>query len=378
MYRTAVFVVFLCVSAACLLGLDVPFATKAKEVILYDMSSEMVLFEKNADVKMVPSSMTKALLIYIIFERLKSGELLTTQTFEVSQRARLMEGSRMFLEKGSQVSVENLIRGIIVTSGNDACITLEEALFPTSEIAAHFMNHTAQKLGLHHSCFMNTTGWPDENHYSSARDILKIGVRTLQDFPTYYKRYYSQQKLTHNKITQYNRNPLVHQGRGDGLKTGRTDKGGYGLLGSAMRDGRRLVFVVNGLRSESERAQTCFSMLDWGFKHVINFTLFSPNTAIGQIDIENGSPQKVAVTAGKAVVVSCLKNHQKQVTFKIEPLNVKAPLKKGAHVANVIIKSPGLPNVTKPLFLMQDVNTLSLFQRLYLKSKAFLLSFFEV
>lgn len=375
--RRSCFLYFLFWLGTKLVAAPAPFVTPAKEVILYDATSGMTLFEKNADTPMVPSSMTKALLIYIVFMRLKSGELSLNQTFEVSTRARNMEGSRMFLERGSQVSVDNLIRGVIVTSGNDACITLEEGLFPTPEMAAYFMNQTAQQLGLTKSHFKNTTGWPDEGHYSTARDILKIGIRTLKDCPQLYKRYYAQTQLTHNKIKQFNRNPLVHQGRGDGLKTGHTEQGGYGLLGAAIRNGRRLIFVVNGLNSESARAQTCFKMLNWGFGNIENFTLFPKNATVREIEIDGGVPSKVGVTGEGPIVVSCLKNHQKHVTFSIQPLTVTPPLTKGAHVANIIIKSPGLPEALKPLFLMDDVKTPSLLCRIYIRIKNYLLSFFK-
>ncbi len=355
-----------------------PFHTQAKQAILYDMASDMVLFEKKADERMVPSSMTKALFVYIVFEKMARGELSPHTSFHVSKRARSMQGSRMFLEKGSAIKASDLVRGIIVTSGNDACITLEEGLFPIPELAVQFMNQTAQKLGLQQSFFVNTTGWPDARHYSTARDILTVGIRTIRDFPGYYAEYYGQKSLKHNKITQYNRNPLVHRDMGDGLKTGLTEKGGYGLLGSAKQKGRRLVFVVNGLKSETTRALASFSLLKWGFEHFRIKRLFSACDVVGQIHISQARQYAIPVTTNKDINVTYPKGFEKEIKTKIETHDVQAPLKKGTQVASLVIYSPGLTPARTPLFCQHDVREISFFQKTLQAIKTFLLSWFKV
>ena len=350
---------------------------KAPQAVLYDMVSGMVVFEKNADVAMMPSSMTKALLVYIVFHKISHGELSKATLFKVSKRARAMKGSRMFLERGHSVSVDQLLRGIIVDSGNDACVALEEGIFSTKASAAQAVNKIAQRLGLTRSHFVNTTGWPEEGHLSTAKDLLKVGIRTIQDFPKYYAEYYAQTKLTHNKITQYNRNPLVHRNHGDGLKTGFTEDGGHGLLGSSLQNGRRLVFVINGLQSESERAQNAFALLRWGFRHFDTFKLFSKGDAVGDITIPGARTEKISVITPQDVVVTYPRGHKKRVTFQIEPLDLKVPLLENTLVAHIIIKSPGLPLARKPLVLKEAVYEQSFLQKRAAWIREYLVSLFK-
>lgn len=354
-----------------------PFPAKAKQAILYDVRSGMVLLEKNADQLMTPSSMTKALFVYLVFQKLANSTLSLKDTFTVSHRARHMSGSRMFLEQRSSMTVNQLLQGIIVDSGNDATVTLEEGLFPSQEDAKMAMNQAAQTLGMTQSRFLNTTGWPDPGHVSTARDILQIGLATLRDFPRLYSQYYSQTHLTHNKITQYNRNPLVHRKIGDGIKTGFTDKGGQGLLGSGTQKGRRLVFVVNGLKSEQDRARDAIGLLKWGWKTFATTCLFEKGVPVGEISVENARETKVSVVAPQDIYVAYPHGFQNKVTYTIQPHPFALPSPAGTVAAMLVISSPGLPKAYKPLVLKAPLLQAAWYQKVWRKSFDFIASLFK-
>lgn len=338
---------------------SVPFSDGAKQIILYDMLTDTVLFEKNAHQEMTPSSMTKVLLVYMAFAKLKNGQASLQDLIRVSSKARYMQGSRMFLELASQVTVEQLLQGVIVHSGNDASVALAEGLYGSEHAAVAAANRLAQELGLRQSHFTNVTGWPDPDHVSTAYDILRLGIQTIRDFPQMYRRFYAQKVLTHNKIKQYNRNPLVHRGLGDGLKTGTTEKGGYGLLGSAKKKGRRLVFVINGLSGDATRARAAFSLLNWGFKNFDTVTLFKKGNVVGRVAVEEGVQKKVSVVAPHDIVVAYPRGLKTRVRIRCVEQTLKAPFKKGDAGGLLQITAPSLPLKTVPLVAGQDVKRLS-------------------
>ncbi|HYH18896.1 MAG TPA: D-alanyl-D-alanine carboxypeptidase family protein, partial [Azospirillum sp.] len=238
--------------------------TIAKQAILLDMTSSTVLFEKNADQRMPPSSMSKVMTMYMVFEALKSGRLSLEHTLPVSERAWRMQGSKMFVELHNMIKIDDLIKGVIVQSGNDACIVLAEGLAGSEPAFAEQMNKKAKEIGLTATNLTNATGWPDPNHYVTARDLAILAERLIKDFPEYYH-YYSIRDFQYHGIKQGNRNPLLYRGIGaDGLKTGHTDAAGYGLTGSAEREGRRLILVVNGLPSMQARADESARLIEWG------------------------------------------------------------------------------------------------------------------
>ena len=258
--------------AAFLINASSSFAleTLGKQVILLDMTTGTVLFEKNADELMTPSSMSKIMTVYKLFERLKDGGLSLTDTFSVSEKAWRKQGSKMFVAVKSRVKIEDLIRGMIVQSGNDATIVVAEGLAGSEGAFADELNETAKQLGMKNSNFINASGWPDPGHETTARDLAILAVATIKNFPEFYH-YYSEKTSTYHGIKQGNRNPTIYRNIGaDGLKTGHTEAGGYGLTVSALRKDRRLVLVINGLPTKKARSTEPERLLDWGFREFNN------------------------------------------------------------------------------------------------------------
>ena len=248
--------------------------TKAKQAILYDYETKSIIFEKDSDELMSPSSMSKIMTIYKIFERLKEGGLSLTDTYRVSEKAWRKRGSKMFVRLNSRVKIEDLIRGIIVQSGNDASIVVAEGMSGSEEAFADHLNITARKLGMLNSNFINASGWPDIGHHTTARDLATLTRATIKNFPEFYH-YYKEKVFTYNGIKQRNRNPTIYRNIGaDGLKTGHTEAGGYGLAASAERKDRRLILVINGLPSKRSRSAESERFLDWGFREFDNHRLF--------------------------------------------------------------------------------------------------------
>ncbi len=251
-----------------------PLDTAAKWAVIIDFNTGATLLDKDADAPMPPSSMTKLMTMYIVYGMLKSGRLKLDQELPVSERAWRMQGSKMFVPIGGQVKVEDLIRGVIVQSGNDACIVFAEAIAGSEEQFVDLMNQKAKEIGLTNSNFRNCTGWPDPAQRMTCRDIATVARRLIQDFPEYYH-YDNEKTFKYNNIEQENRNPLVQKGLADGLKTGHTEEGGFGLVASAQRGGRRVIVVVNGLTSMHQRREESERLLEWSFREFENVTLFT-------------------------------------------------------------------------------------------------------
>lgn len=321
------------------------FASPASHIFLIDYDTGSVLMSRAADAKMYPSSMTKMMTLYLVFERLKQGTLSLTQTFTVSENAWRMQGSKMFVPLGEQVTLEDLIRGISIQSGNDACVTVAEGIAGSEESFAKLMNDKAQKLGMVNSHFMNSNGWPDVNHYTTARDLAILGAALVRDFPEYYH-YFGEREYTYHNIRQFNRNLLLGNPSMlvDGLKTGHTDAAGYGITLSAkeVATGRRLVLVVNGLNSTEERASEGERLLSWGFHSFDDVTLFKSGTAITQAKVWLGKNPTVPLTTLWDAKVSMPKigDHQVKITAEYKgPLST--PVKKGDQVGVLKIAMNG-------------------------------------
>ena len=335
---------------------QVGIGTLARHAFMVDPQTSTVLLFKDAEVPMAPSSMAKMMTIYIIFEELASGRLKLDSRFRVSERARNMGGSRMFLELGSDVSVEDLIKGIIVLSGNDACVVIAEGLSGTEEAFAERMTKRARELGMTKTVFKDASGWPYDGQYTTARDLAVLADRTIEDYPQYY-RYYAEQNWTYNNIRQENRNRLLKITAGtDGLKTGHTEEGGYGQATSAVRDGRRLILVVNGLTSMAERAQETSRLMEWGFRESTNTTVFRAGDVVIDAPVWLGAQEKVPLIIPKAVQITTPTGHppSPRVVARFEG-PIPAPIVKGTKVGTAVISLADGKTIEYPLEAGADV-----------------------
>ncbi|HEV7368982.1 D-alanyl-D-alanine carboxypeptidase family protein [Arenibaculum sp.] len=339
--------------------------TIAKQAVLVDITSGTVLLEKNADERMPTSSMSKIMTMYMVFDAIKEGRLSLDDTLPVSERAWRMQGSKMFTELGNQIRVEDLIRGVIIQSGNDASIVLAEGLAGTEEEFATRMTKRAQELGMNDSNFMNATGWPDDDHYSTAHDLALLAQHIIRDFPEFYH-YYSETEFTYHDIKQGNRNPLLYRNMGvDGLKTGHTEAAGYGLTASAERNGRRLVLVVNGLPDMQARADESARIIEWGFREFDSYPLFRKGEQVEMASVWMGKAAAVPVTVGEDLMVTMNRKERDglKVTARLdEP--VAAPVASGTQVGVLVIEGPGIGTREIPLLAAADVERLGPFGRI--------------
>jgi D-alanyl-D-alanine carboxypeptidase (penicillin-binding protein 5/6) len=335
-----------------------PMDTVAQWAYIVDFNTGAVLLDKQADVEMPPSSMTKLMTAYIVYSKLKAGSLRLDQTLPVSEHAWRTQGSKMFVELGGQIKVEDLIRGMIIQSGNDACIVLAEGIAGTEEQFVELMNEEAKKLGLTHSYFRNCTGWPDPQHHMSAHDIATLAKAIIKDFPEYYK-YDSEKTFTYHGIVQYNRNPLVQRGLADGLKTGHTDAGGYGVVGSAEHNGRRVIMVLNGMPSKHDRVEESIRLMNWAFANFENVTLFAANDVIENAPVYLGTRPNVPLVGGEDLVLTMPRSwrqHAKVVIDYDGP--IPAPINRGDVVGKLVVSGEGVPQTEMPLLAGEDVGRL--------------------
>ena len=345
-----------------------PAETIAREAYLVEAATGTVLFDKNANERMPTSSMSKVMTMYLVFDAIRNGKLAMTQTLPVSEYAWKQQGSRMFLNVGEQAKVEDLIRGVIIQSGNDASVTLAEALGGSEANFSTMMNDQAQRLGMTNSHFMNATGLPDPNHYSTAHDLAVLAQALMRDFPEHYH-FYSEREFTYNNIKQGNRNPLLYRNIGvDGMKTGHTEDAGYGLIASSVRNGRRLILVINGLPDMQARADESAKLLDWGYREYGLFTLAAANAPLAEVEIWLGQSTKVAVGAARDVQISLPRamRDQAKVTLRYQQ-PVEAPIAKGQELGKVIISAPNTTPIEVPLVALSDVPRLGFWARLGVK-----------
>ena len=310
----------------------------ARSYILTDFYSGRVLVEQSADERVEPASITKAMTSYVVFAELAQGNIALDDMVPVSERAWQTQGSRMFIDPSMQVSVEDLLRGVIVQSGNDASVALAEYVAGSEEAFAGVMNHYAEVLGMSNTHFTNSTGWPDENHYTTARDIATLSAATIRDFPDYY-RWYSEKEFTFNEIRQHNRNTLLWRDPAvDGLKTGHTESAGFCLAASANREGMRLISVVMGSNSETSRASETQSLLAYGFRFFETVQLYKARDELAQARVWKGMVENVAVGIGDALFVTIPRGRYDDLDARVEvqPL-LEAPLATDAVVGQITI-----------------------------------------
>ncbi|MDX1554514.1 MAG: D-alanyl-D-alanine carboxypeptidase family protein [Xanthomonadales bacterium] len=310
----------------------------ARSYILTDFYSGKVLVENNADERVEPASITKVMTSYVVFAELAQGNIALDDMVPVSERAWRTGGSRMFIDPSMQVSVEDLLRGVIVQSGNDASVALAEYVAGSEEAFAGVMNHYAEVLGMSNSNFVNSTGWPDENHYTTARDIAKLSEATIRDYPDFY-RWFSEKEFTFNEIRQHNRNTLLWRDPAvDGLKTGHTEAAGYCLASSASRDGMRLISVVMGSESENTRASESQSLLNYGFRFFETVQLYEARDELAQARVWKGMAENVPVGIAEEVFVTIPRGRYDDLDAQVEMQpRLEAPLETDAVVGQITV-----------------------------------------
>lgn len=333
--------------------------TSAREAILMDFDTGQILFSKDADEPMPPASMTKIMSVFLAFERLKDGRLKETDEIPISENAWRKGGSKMFVEVGSRVPVSDILQGIIVQSGNDATIALAEAIAGSEEAFAELMTKRAHELGLANSNFRNSTGWPDPDHRTTAHDLAKLAAMVIRRFPEHYA-LFSEKSFTYNNIKQGNRNPLLYKNMGaDGLKTGHTENAGYGLTASAKRGNRRLILVVNGLKSVRERSDESERLLEWGFREFEQVTLAKQGMPVETAEVWLGDKAKVPLVSDRDINLSVRRTARKDMTVTVEYTGpIPAPIVAGQPIAMLKVSGPGMDDQSFPLYAGTDVGQL--------------------
>ncbi|MFC3127756.1 D-alanyl-D-alanine carboxypeptidase family protein [Pseudoroseomonas globiformis] len=342
-----------------------PLDTPAKQVILLDADTGTVLLDKGAGERMRPSSMSKLMTVYVVFDMLKQGRLRLDQALPVSEAAWRKGGSKMFVELGSSITVDNLLRGVVVQSGNDACIVLAEGVSGSEDQFAVLLNEYAQRLGMKDSTFRNATGWPDPEHLTTCRDLSLLARRLISDFPQYYS-YFGIPSFEWNGISQANRDPLIGRVAGaDGMKTGHTEAAGYGLVGTAKRGERRLILVTNGMTSMRMRGDESARLLEWGFANFENVALFRAAETLEEAPVHLGTRPTVPLVAGRDMVLTMPRAWRRDLSVKLRyngPL--PAPVIKGQEIGSIEVARPGAEPVMLPLLAGADVPQLGLISRL--------------
>ena len=335
------------------------FDTNARSAWVYDMATGTVLMDKNADVPMPPASMSKLMTVYMLFEAIHEGRVSLDTRFPVSTNAREMKGSTMFLNERDRPTVEELIKGIIVLSGNDACVVVAEGLAGTDSAFAREATARAKALGLTQTNLTNASGWPDPQHRMSTHDLGLLAEHLVNDFPELYKNFSIEQFAFDNRApaNQRNRNPLLHLGIGaDGLKTGHTDEAGYGLVGSAVQDGRRIIFVLSGLPSEKARAEEAERIVNWAFRQFTMKTVVPKGERVAWAPVWLGASRRVALTTQDGVNVLIPAGAAAGVTAEaVFDGPVEAPIAAGQRLGELVVSVPGSVESRLPLVAAEDV-----------------------
>ena len=342
--------------------------TQAKHAIMVEGTTGAVLFEYKADIAMPPSSMSKLMTIYLTFERLRDGNILLDDKFEVSEgiwRKWRLQGSTMFLKAGQKVTIRDLLLGVIVQSGNDACAVLAEGMAGSEDVFVEWSNEKAEELGMKASHFANVNGWPSADHYMSVRDLAILSQRLVTEFPEYYDMF-KIKKFAFNDISQNNRNPLLYNmPSADGLKTGHTEDGGYGLAASAIQNGRRLILVLNGLKSNRARAREAERLLNYGFRNFSVYSLFKAGDMVDNANVWLGMSGKVPLIIEEDVVLSLNRQDRRKMKVKVIYTGpIQAPIVKGQPIATLQISAKDMTPVSYPLVAGADVSKLGGINRL--------------
>jgi len=349
---------FVALAPATAVRAQVPSAPElgATSYVLLDFHSGETIAEKQPDLRVEPASITKLMTSYVVFRELGKGQLDLDDKVLISEKAWRTGGSRMFVEVDTEVSVENLLMGVIVQSGNDASVALAEHVAGSEEVFAQMMNAEAQRLGMDNTSYENATGLPAPEHYTSARDIAILARALIEEFPEYY-RWYSQQEFTYNGITQQNRNLLLYRDQSvDGLKTGHTEAAGYCLATSALRDGMRLISVVMGTESENARATASQALLNYGFRFFETFKLYSAGEVISSTPVWKGELEEMRLGIAGDVFVTVPRGSQGSLSAEVlVPSKPIAPFEQGQQFGTLEISFDGEPRLQRPLVVLDEV-----------------------
>ena len=342
------------------------FDTNAREAILVDHDTGTVLLERDADKPVPPASMSKLMTVYMVFELLRDGRMALDDMLPVSEKAWRTGGSKMFVEVDTMVSVEDLLRGIVVQSGNDACVVIAEAVSGTEEAFAAAMNERAREIGLRDSHFVNSSGLPDPEHVMSPRDLALLTGLLAREFPEYFP-YFAETEFAYGGIRQDNRNPLLFMDIGaDGMKTGYTEAAGYSLAGSAARSGRRLILVITGLDSARARSEEAARLIGWGFRETRNYALFSAGEEIETARVWLGVRPGVPLVLEDDLAVTLSREGRDGLEVSVElDSPVSAPIAAGAEIATLRVAAPGFPTLERPLRAAADVERSGALRRVW-------------
>lgn len=341
-----------------------PPALNASSYFLVDFDSGRVLAEKDPDKHIEPASITKLMTAYLVDKAIADGDITLDEMVTISEKAWRMKGSKMFVEVGKQVTVEELLKGLIIQSGNDASVALAEHIAGSESAFAGYMNHQAQLLGMDNTNFVNATGWPHENHYSSARDIATLTQAVIREFPESY-RHYKEREYTFNKIRQFNRNRLLWRDETvDGVKTGHTESAGFCLVASAERDDMRLISVVLGSDSDKARTQSSQSLLNYGFRFYETHKLYRAEEVLKTARIWYGGQEQVSLGVGKDIFITIPRGRYRDLDASMEiDREISAPVARGQQLGQVNIKLDDELMLSEDIVAMQDVAEGSLFVR---------------
>ena len=342
--------------------------TSAEFAFVTDFGSGKVLMERNPDAPMKPASMAKIMTVYIAFQRIADGSLSLDDTFLISTKAWRKGGSKTFVEVGKQVSVRDLLYGIVVQSGNDAAIAVAEGISGTEDGFADEMNYVARQLGMENTTFRNSTGWPDPDQFTTARDLNILATAMIRDFPleTYPELYsmFAEKEFTYNGIKQGNRNPLVYGTQGaDGLKTGHTEESGYGLVGSAIRDGQRVVMVMNGLKSMKQRSSESRRLMDLLFREFKLYRFFDAGEAVDQANVWLGKNRKLDLVLQEPLHLVLSRADRRRMKMSLQWSDpVAAPIVSGQTIGTLVLELPD-EKLVYPLTAATDIAGLGMFDR---------------
>ena len=334
--------------------------TKAEQAIVMDFDTNEILFEKNSNIKTPPASMTKIMTVYAAFDRLKNTDLSIENECVVSAKAYKMGGSRTFLEIDDKVSIDELLKGIIIQSGNDASIALAECLAGTEDDFAKLMNVYAKRLGMLNTNFLNSSGWPEDKHYSTVYDLALLSNALIREFPDLYL-YFSDKEFTYNDIKQPNRNKLLSSVQGaDGLKTGFTRASGWGIAATAKRDNRRITTVINGTNSSRSRLNEASNLINWAFSQTSQKLLVDENQVIVEVDVWLGNKPRINLVSSKKIVSTLSFDQIQLIKSSLEYKRpIEAPIKKGEVYGKLLIDIDGKPNIEVELIAQENVGTVN-------------------